>query len=488
MKKVWTSVLAAGLLAALPTTAMAVPVDNVAVYYNDTKLETTQPLENWNSRILLAFRDYFEGLGIPVDWNDSTRLATVNYEGKTVLLEPDTGRIYVDGQLQKTDVGPRIVNDRIYVPLRFLSETFDCTVDYDAPLGGQATVRITSKDAPVNYVVEKEGGITRIVRRSAAPVSTTEAATPEEKAAYAAWQRANTAYFVDKQGHLTEVTTHDDQLSLLQIDTAKASETKKDYEAGSLYTTLGNFERVNGHYQAPINRPADNDRYLGVGQPIGGTNYVGYISTFYGTVPLYRSESTQPLLDIDDEGVVSFTEDNRYGYVLDLASIEQSVSTAAYAEANNGSYAFLINGELIILDEHQEVVSQQMVSGTMKDARMAAYGDKFVIMAIENDNNGDGDLYTAIYNTDGDAVRGYFRSSNTVDRAYAQIYDIEQDGGTIYVLMHTSWEDHLITIDVSKNSVDAEMLTRYYQNIIPTAKGFALFCAEQDYYYLKPLE
>lgn len=488
MKKVWTGVLAAGLLAALPTAAMAVPMDNIAIYYNDTKLDTTQPLENWNSRILLAFRDYFEGLGIPVDWNETTRLATVNYEGKTVLLEPDTGRIYVDGQLQKTDVGPRIVNDRIYVPLRFLSETFDCTVDYSAPLGEQATVRITSKDAPVNYVVEKEGGITRIVRKSAAPVNTTEAASPEEKAAYTAWQQANTAYYVDKQGHLTEITSHDDQLTLLQIDTAKAMETKKDYETGSLYTTLGDFTRANSCYHARVNAADDSERYLGVGQPVAGTNYVGYINTFYGTVPLYRSEAAQQVLNITDAGEVSFSEEKTYGYVLDTASIAQSVSTAAYAAASNGSYAFLINGELTILDEHQEVVSQQTVSATMKDAHLIAYGDKFIIISVENDRNGDGDVYTAIYNTDGDAIRGYFRGSNSVDRAYAQIYDIEQDGDTIYVLMHTSWEDHLITINVSSNSVDSELLTRYYQNIIPTANGWALFCAETDYYYLKPLE
>ena len=54
--------------------------------------------------------------------------------------------------------------------------------------------------------------------------------------------------------------------------------------------------------------------------------------------------------------------------------------------------------------------------------------------------------------------------------------------------MHTAWEDHLVTINVSKNTVDAEMLKRYYQNIIPTANGFALFCAEKDYYYLQPLQ
>ena len=488
MKKVWTSVLAAGLLAALPATAMAVPMNNVDIYYNDTKVETTQPLENWDSRILLAFRDYFQGLGIAVDWNETTRLATVNYDGKTVLLEPDTQRIYVNGQLQKADVGLRMVDDRIYVPLRFLSEIFDCTVEYDAPLGQQATVRITSKDAPVNYVVEKEGGITRSVRKSSAPVSTVEPLIDAEKAAYAAWQQANSAYFVDKQNHLTEVTSYDEVISLLQIDESKAAETKKEYAANGLYTALSDFKRVNDHYQAVLNAQTDNSQYLGVGEPLAGTNYVNYISTFYGTVPLYRSQSSQTLLDINAEGEVSYTEAKDYGYVLDLSSIAPSVSTAAYAVAADGSYAFIINGELIILDEHQDMVSQQVVSTTMKDVRMAAYGDKFVIIAVETDRNGNGDLYTAIYNTDGDAIRGYFQNTNTEDKAYAQIYDIEQTGDIIYVLMHTAWEDHLVTINVSKNTVDAEMLKRYYQNIIPTANGFALFCAEKDYYYLQPLQ
>ncbi|OPZ94418.1 MAG: Internalin-A precursor [Firmicutes bacterium ADurb.Bin419] len=85
-------------------------------------------------RTFLPVKYVAESLGANVEWEPVERKITVTL-GKDILeMVLDKEMAYVNGQEKKIDVPPFVENGRTLVPLRFLSETFGCTVDWDPDL------------------------------------------------------------------------------------------------------------------------------------------------------------------------------------------------------------------------------------------------------------------------------------------------------------------------------------------------------------------
>lgn len=83
-----------------------------------------------NDRTLIPIRAIAEGLGLDVSWNDAER--KVKISGKTeIVLTIDSDSAEVDGESVTLDVAAHIVNDRTFVPLRFISENMDADVEWD---------------------------------------------------------------------------------------------------------------------------------------------------------------------------------------------------------------------------------------------------------------------------------------------------------------------------------------------------------------------
>ena len=87
-------------------------------------------------RTLLPMRAIFEWLGAKVTWDASTRHIKAWRSDITVNLWADSRKFelaYPDGDSEKgnLDVAPKIINGRTLVPLRFVAETMDCTVEYN---------------------------------------------------------------------------------------------------------------------------------------------------------------------------------------------------------------------------------------------------------------------------------------------------------------------------------------------------------------------
>ena len=137
LKVLTASAVMAGMMA---SPALAAP--STAIYYNDELLNTTQPVLNVDGRTMLAFRDLFENLDGEVSWSDSQRKASVTYGKTTINLFPDNGAAQINGVPQALDVGPQIINDRVYLPLRFVAQSLGGTVDYVQDKDGNATIQI----------------------------------------------------------------------------------------------------------------------------------------------------------------------------------------------------------------------------------------------------------------------------------------------------------------------------------------------------------
>ena len=101
-----------------------------------------------NDRTMVPVRAIFEALGAGVEWNDETKTVTATKGETIVSLTINSNVISVNGEEKAIDTPAMIVNDRTLVPVRAISEAFDCTVEWD---GVTYTVIITS--APEEIVV-----------------------------------------------------------------------------------------------------------------------------------------------------------------------------------------------------------------------------------------------------------------------------------------------------------------------------------------------
>ena len=92
-----------------------------------------------NNRTMVPLRKIFELLGCKVDWEASTQTITATKENKKIVLQINNklAKKIIDGVTTEIqlDSAPVIVNDRTLVPLRFIAESLNKQVGWDAANG-----------------------------------------------------------------------------------------------------------------------------------------------------------------------------------------------------------------------------------------------------------------------------------------------------------------------------------------------------------------
>ncbi len=108
---------------------------SIKVTLNGEELSFPQPPVIVNDRTLVPVREIFEALGASVDWNGATQEVTATKDSKKVKLRIgsntmiiENGQTYAEKEL---DVPAQLINDKTMVPVRAISEAFDCHVDWD---------------------------------------------------------------------------------------------------------------------------------------------------------------------------------------------------------------------------------------------------------------------------------------------------------------------------------------------------------------------
>ena len=111
-----------------------VQADNtqITVTINNQQIQFDQPPIIIDGRTLVPLRAIFEGLGATVDWNGNTQTVTAKRENTTVKITIGDNKLYVNGNTVNLDVPAQIISDRTLVPVRAVSEAFDCKVDWDS--------------------------------------------------------------------------------------------------------------------------------------------------------------------------------------------------------------------------------------------------------------------------------------------------------------------------------------------------------------------
>lgn len=86
-----------------------------------------------NGRTLVPLRSIFEALGADVEWDNDTRAVTAtSQDGIVIKMAIDETSYTVNGEEKTLDVSAQIINSRTFVPVRAVSESLGCVVEWDA--------------------------------------------------------------------------------------------------------------------------------------------------------------------------------------------------------------------------------------------------------------------------------------------------------------------------------------------------------------------
>jgi hypothetical protein len=127
------------LLLTLPISAVSAAQD-IRVNIDGLELKTDVAPLILNSRTMLPFRAIAEALNLEVDWEAEQQIVCV--KGDNLLIEMQVGnrQAQVNAQPKNLDSPPVIISGRTMAPVRFVSETFGCTVQWD-PISREVSIK-----------------------------------------------------------------------------------------------------------------------------------------------------------------------------------------------------------------------------------------------------------------------------------------------------------------------------------------------------------
>lgn len=113
---------------------ISVPVfadEEIKIYVDGQQLYTDVAPVMINDRVLVPVRAIGEALGLKVTWREEWQTAFLKNEYLTVSIVVDDTRISKSYNPIQIDCPAQLINDRILVPVRAVSEAFNSNVSYD---------------------------------------------------------------------------------------------------------------------------------------------------------------------------------------------------------------------------------------------------------------------------------------------------------------------------------------------------------------------
>ncbi len=147
------------VLVVMISITMIVPViasGEISVYLDNEKIQFDVAPLLVNGRTMVPMRAIFEKLGAIVYWDNTTRTAIAQKGNTNVSIAIDDTTLYKNGDPIILDVPARLNGGRTLVPLRAVSEAFECDVQWN---GDTQTVNIYSKDKYIPSTIELSNAV-----------------------------------------------------------------------------------------------------------------------------------------------------------------------------------------------------------------------------------------------------------------------------------------------------------------------------------------
>lgn len=107
---------------------IGVIIDGTPVHFTDF---SGAPVVDENSRTLVPLRAAMEAYGCTVSWNQDTQTAVVTKDANKVEVPVGKKRILVNSAKVATDTQAKIIDGRVYLPIRAVLEAFGASVGWD---------------------------------------------------------------------------------------------------------------------------------------------------------------------------------------------------------------------------------------------------------------------------------------------------------------------------------------------------------------------
>ncbi len=120
--------------------------EEIRIYVNGHHLPMEMEPVIENGRTLVPVRKVFQIFGAEIFWDGENRIVTGEFPETTIRLQIDNDRAFVDEEEHILQVSARIIQDRSYVPVRFIAESLGAEVGWD---GENQIVHLDSDS--VNY-------------------------------------------------------------------------------------------------------------------------------------------------------------------------------------------------------------------------------------------------------------------------------------------------------------------------------------------------
>lgn len=129
-KMISLSLILCLLFALLPFTAVA--SNDIKVLLNGTPITFDIPPQIVAGRTLVPMRAIFEAFGAEVSWREDEN-SIYACKGSTIVIMNVGKKNYLKNDKTLTlDVAPQLIESRVFVPVRAVSECFDCNVSWDS--------------------------------------------------------------------------------------------------------------------------------------------------------------------------------------------------------------------------------------------------------------------------------------------------------------------------------------------------------------------
>ncbi|MHC1723428.1 MAG: stalk domain-containing protein [Aminipila sp.] len=163
------------------STVTVLDVNSIVSSTKEFKFDTPPVIKG--SRTLIPVRAITEGLGAQVAYDQATKEVTITKDGTTIQLTLGSNVALVNGKEVTLDTKANTMNNRTYVPMRFIMETFklkvtydDGTIEVEEPAGTTSGSAIETTTSAIETTTSAVETTTSAVQTTTSAVETTTSA------------------------------------------------------------------------------------------------------------------------------------------------------------------------------------------------------------------------------------------------------------------------------------------------------------------------
>lgn len=464
-----TCILALGLPALASNPAEASPSNQV--YLENQLLNTEKPIFNRNSRTLMSYRDFYTAIGGQVSWDSTTRIASCDYGDSHIQIDPDQGTITTNGVTKGLDVPPQFINDHIYLPIRFFGESLGYQVNYQQEADGTNIVKLYRL---ANFATINGPQVSFTLPAASANTQGQVAYSLDQGTFVRQWLQ-------DNRIQSERLSLADGSLTHHEGNLTPGTQLIEPYLNSDRKLVFADNSAALVHSQGDNNLLYPGD-YLGYGE---ATSRLSDLSTKrFEKLPLYATKGSI-LQTSGSQDTLTTTSKHEGGLLLDISHYHLLQNDSAnYAVSDDGTMAFLMNKDLLLLRSNQNSTLPQIFADIpdFGGQFIQAQGNTFYIYGTDSST-----VYCGKVLSTGPNQASYQAAYTFTQANGIKIDDVDMSGSILYAIARDTRRAYAVAIDTTTGTTTEFTLPRgiTYNQLIPDTNGkIAALAIEGNQVYL----